>query len=116
VTSTSVEDSNTVQLTPAIQTLSETSIEVDVKRNVMISGSVNVFTSSDAYIYVYIDDTHAGIPFYVSVRDVWTLVPINVLRSLTPGRHRISIRGSCAASNAKAGTRVLVLMLLGPSS
>ena len=80
----------------------------------MISGSVNVLTASDAYIYVYIDDTQAGVPFYISVRDVWTLVPINVLRSVPPGHHRISIRGSCAAANAHAGTRVVVLMLLGP--
>ena len=104
------EATDSIPLGADVEILSEVEHDSTQTETVLVTGTVNIFTNSDAFVFVYVDDKQAGIPFYVSVRGGWTVVPFSVLTVIEPGTHEISIRGSCAAGNARAGTRVMNIL------
>ena len=107
------EDRDSVALGRELKTLTEFTISLDRPQSVLIEGAVHVFTSSDANLFIYVDDVQRGVPFYVSTRDGWTVVPMLVLWRIDAGTHRISIRGTCESENGRVGTRVLNALALG---
>jgi 5-keto 4-deoxyuronate isomerase len=77
---------------------------------IYVSGNVNVFTDKDAFVYVYLDGEQIGPPFYTSVANAWSNVPVFAMRNVTAGQHTITLRGSANGSNARAGSRVVTVM------
>jgi hypothetical protein len=76
---------------------------------ISISGNVNVFTDKDAFVFIYLDDVQVGPPFYTSVANAWSNVPVFAMREVGAGRHTITLRGSANGSSARAGSRVLTV-------
>ena len=72
-----------------------------------IQGTVNVFTSKDLFIYVYLDDAQVGVPFYTSETNAWINITFDVMRNVTPGTHTITIRADANLSQARIGSRVV---------
>ena len=83
------------------------SITSDRAGVVSIHGNVNVFTSKDLFVYVYLDDEQVGPPFYTSVTNAWVDVPFDVMRNITAGTHTISVRADANGSTARIGSRVV---------
>jgi hypothetical protein len=85
-------------------------ITVPQAGTISISGNVNIFTDKDAFVYVYLDDEQVGPPFYTSVANAWSNVPVFVMRNVRAGTHTITLRGNANGSSARAGSRVVNVM------
>lgn len=72
-----------------------------------VSGNVNVLTDRDVFVFVYIDDEQAGVPFYTSVANAWTNLSVFTMRNVPAGPHTITLRASTNGSAARAGSRVV---------
>ena len=77
---------------------------------ISVSGNVNVFTDREAFIYIYLDNEQIGPPFYTSVTNGWTNIPVFAMRNVSAGQHTITLRGTGNGSNARAGSRVVTVM------
>jgi hypothetical protein len=82
------------------------SITTDRAGTISIQGNVNVITERDAFVFVYLDGVPVGPGFYTSVANAWTNIPVFVMRTVQPGTHTVTLRGS-SGSPARAGSRVL---------
>jgi len=74
-----------------------------------VSANVNVITDKDVFLYVYIDDDQVGVPFYTSVANAWTNVPLFVMRNVSAGPHVVTLRANANGSAARAGSRVVTV-------
>jgi hypothetical protein len=85
------------------------SITTERAGSISIQGNVNVLTDKDAFIYVYLDGTQVGPPFYTSVANAWNNVPVFVIRNVPAGTHTVTLRGNANESTARVGSRVLTV-------
>jgi hypothetical protein len=76
---------------------------------ISVTGNVNVITDKDVFLYIYIDDDQVGVPFYTSVANAWTNVPLFVMRNVSAGPHTITLRANANGSAARAGSRVVTV-------
>jgi hypothetical protein len=76
---------------------------------IYVSANVNVITDKDVFLYIYIDDDQVGVPFYTSVTNAWTNVPMFVMRNLAAGPHTVTLRANANGSAARAGSRVVTV-------
>ena len=74
---------------------------------ISVQGNVNVITSKEAFVYIYLNDVRIGPPGYTSMPNVWTNIPVFAMRQVPAGTYTISLRGEAAPTSARAGSRVV---------
>lgn len=77
---------------------------------IFVSGTANVITDGDVFLYIDIDGVQAGVSSYTNLKNTWVEVPFSVMRNTSQGEHTVKLRANANGSNARIGTRVLNVM------